>query len=144
MDSQTKKNLEHLIKQINLFIETYTLRKILIIIGCFFSFLIITRIVYDHYETKYDCSENSDLIVDKIIECKQQFIDADIKQKQLDLQSYKIEEDYSLQKLKNKMSKMNLSKDTLLKELKKIQDFKLSINEDCYNQIREIMCKKIK
>jgi hypothetical protein len=140
-----KQDILKLITELNTFIEKYTLKKILTILGCFFIGLISLNMVTTYFTPAYDCSENKEIVVNKIVECKQQYIDQDIKRREISLQEYKVQEQSSLEKLRLRLSKMDISSQNILSELSmsKTELFKNGMS-DCYSQIRELMCKRIK
>jgi hypothetical protein len=137
-------DLKQEITKVNEFIEKYSLAKILKIMGVFFAGIILVNGVSSLKPTKYfDCAQQGTQVVDKVLACEQQKIDARIKDKELELEEYKINENYKLAKFKAVLSKIDLKHpEQLLSELESqaLRSFSAA-RENCLDQAIQTMCE---
>lgn len=136
-----------IINLVNYKIEQYSLKKILIIIGVFWAGLIVFRASAP--VITYDCSEKAEIVSQKILACEQQKIDERIKEKELELDKFKVEKNYEIAEFKAFLKTVDFKdpgkttkrlKDNLNSYTQRLE----KMNDSCSEKMIESMCKIVK
>lgn len=132
------------ITKINEFIEKHSLQKIMKIIYAAFGGLITLIVAVNLMPTKYyDCSTKGTQVVDKVLACEQQKIDERIKEKELELEEYKVKENYKMERLKEIVKSIDLKDPKqILKSLESSTARLVSREMDsCMDKAMKTMCE---
>ena len=136
--------MKELVNKINNKIQEYKLQNILLIIGVFFTGIITYSIVVP--EKGYDCSGKGEVVVDKIMQCEQMIVNERIKEKELELEKYKVSQNYKLESLKLTLQKMDFKNpQQVLKQLEaSAKSLELiALKKSCQEQVMEAMCPMV-
>ena len=128
--------------------------EVYLIMGTLVVIVVIGLIgsVFSHTKDKFDCSDRAEVVVEKVLMCEQNRTNERIREKELKLEKYKVDQNYKFNALKEKLLvireevKVKGFSDALhnlgVESLNASREF-LATQESCPDEVIRSMCKVV-